>query len=127
MLKRFRHSAKVTTANIGDFERPVTPHIMRAVKDVLTRTTTKPLVIEEVESSIDWDAVLDNAYKRYAAKIAETRKNTPKAERAAAVAALKWERGLTVQAIKERRANERHAIRLERIRKRPPPEPPSQG
>ena len=93
----------------------------------MTRTTIKPPAIEEVESSTDWDAVLDDTYKRYAAKIADARKNTPKAERAAAVAALKWERGLTVQAIKERKANERHAIRLEKIRKRPPQEPPSQA
>ena len=110
----------MTTANIGDFDRPVTAQIVRAAKDILTVASIMAAkdIIPDTETPTDWDAVIDNMHRDYAAKIANARKNLPKTQRAAAVAALKWERGLNLQALKDRRAVDRRNLRNANKQKR---------
>jgi hypothetical protein len=60
----------------------------------------------------------------FAAKSAAARK-LPRVDRDAAILALKLEKAALLRAIRERRAAERHATRLERQRRRPPHQPES--
>jgi hypothetical protein len=122
--KLFRHNAKLATARIGDFERPMTPFIARAVRAVMRaamqQTTERPARAAPVP--VSYQAEVAAIQASFAIKLDDLRRRLPPAELGAAIRALRAWKASELRAIRERRAlkrdGDRHA-REEQLRAKP--------
>lgn len=121
MSKVFRHHAKMTTARIGDFDRPLTPFVARAAQAIIRAAMQQAT---EPAAPVGHEAEVLAVMTTFAARIDNARKYLAPTERAAAIRALKLEKAAALRAIRERQAVERHANRIDRQKHRKPPKEP---
>ena len=103
--KVFRHAAKISTARIGDFERPLHPFLARvavvAVRHAAEQTTRRQLPEPEAASN---EAEVKAIVGRYASAIdAARRLNKPRHEIDAIVRAIRHQQTLDLAAVCRRR------------------------
>jgi hypothetical protein len=115
LVATFRHNARITTARIGDFDRPLYPFIARAASAIIAhaaeQTTGRfhPARPRPTSSPLPWsfDAEVRAIAARYAGAIEEARRSgKPSHEIDGIIRGLRHQQAQEIRAMRRRRREE---------------------